>query len=140
MLADRRALDAVVNDFAAQWLNLRRVEEVVVDPERYPNYDLSLMQAFQQETELFVGSTLREDRSVVDLLDANYTFVNERLARHYNIPGIYGSRFRRVTLTDEARMGLLGKGSILTLTSYPNRTSPVLRGAWVLENILGTPP
>ena len=98
MLADPRAIDALVDDFAAQWLNLRRVEEVVVDPERYPNYDLSLLQAFQRETELFVGSTIREDRSVVDLLNADYTFVNERLARHYGIPGIYGSRFRRVTL------------------------------------------
>ena len=98
MLADPRAIDALVDDFAAQWLNLRRVEEVVVDPDRYPNYDLSLLQAFQQETELFVGSTLREDRSVAELLNADYTFVNERLARHYGIPGIYGSRFRRVTL------------------------------------------
>ena len=96
MLADPRAIDALVGNFAAQWLNLRRVEEVVVDPERYPNYDLSLLQAFQRETELFVGSTIREDRSVADLLNADYTFVNERLARHYGIPGIYGSRFRRV--------------------------------------------
>ena len=96
MLADPRATDALVNDFAAQWLNLRRVDEVVVDPDRYPNYDESLLQAFKQETELFVASTLREDRSVVDLLNADYTFVNERLARHYGIPGIYGSRFRRV--------------------------------------------
>ena len=111
MLADPRATDALVDDFAAQWLNLRRVEEVVVDPERYPNYDVSLLQAFQQETELFVGSTLREDRSVVDLLNADYTFVNERLARHYGIPGIYGSRFRRVTLPNhDQRGGLLGAG------------------------------
>ena len=98
MLADPRAADALVDDFAAQWLNLRRVAEVVVDPERYPNYDLTLMEAFKRETELFVGSTLREDRSVLELLDADYTFVNEKLARHYGIPGIYGSRFRRVTL------------------------------------------
>src|ERR1700730_15783071 len=96
MLADPRATDALVNDFAAQWLNLRRVEEVVVDPDRYPNYDESLLQAFKQETELFIASTLREDRSLVDLLNADYTFVNERLARHYGIPGIYGRRFRRV--------------------------------------------
>src|SRR5437762_6738769 len=89
---------------------------------------------------MFIGSQLREDRSVVDLLSANYTFVNERLARHYGIPNIYGSRFRRVTLTDEARVGLLGKGTILAVTSLPNRTSPVVRGKWVLENILGTPP
>jgi hypothetical protein len=140
MLADPRAVDALVNDFAAQWLNLRRVSEVVVDPERYPNYDLSLMQAFQRETELFVGSTLQEDRSVVDLLDANYTFVNERLARHYNIPGISGSRFRRVTLANhEQRGGLLAEGALLATTSYPDRTSPVLRGKWLLNNIFGLP-
>jgi hypothetical protein len=140
MLVDRRAADALVNDFAAQWLNLRRVDEVVVDPERYPNYDLSLMQAFQQETELFVGSTIREDRSVVDLLKADYTFVNERLARHYKIPAIYGSRFRRVTLPNpEQRGGLLAQGALLATTSYPDRTSPVLRGKWLLNNIFGLP-
>jgi Protein of unknown function (DUF1592)/Protein of unknown function (DUF1588)/Protein of unknown function (DUF1585)/Protein of unknown function (DUF1587)/Protein of unknown function (DUF1595)/Planctomycete cytochrome C len=140
MLADPRALDALVDGFAAQWLNLRRVEEVVIDPERYPNYDLSLLQAFQRETELFVGSTLREDRSVSDLLSADYTFVNERLARHYGIPGIYGSRFRRVTLPDrEQRGGLLAEGALLATTSYPDRTSPVLRGKWLLNNIFGLP-
>jgi hypothetical protein len=140
MLADDRATDALVNDFAAQWLNLRRVDEVVVDPERYPNYDLTLMQAFQTETELFVGSTIREDRSVVDLLDANYTFVNEKLARHYGIPGVYGSRFRRVTLPNhDQRGGLLAHGSLLATTSYPDRTSPVLRGKWLLNNIFGLP-
>jgi hypothetical protein len=140
MLADPRAAEALVDNFAAQWLNLRRVDEVVVDPERYPNYDLSLLQAFQQETELFVGSTIREDRSVVDLLNANYTFVNERLARHYGIPGIYGSRFRRVTLPDpDQRGGLLAEGALLATTSYPDRTSPVLRGKWLLNNIFGLP-
>ena len=140
MLADPRAVDALVGNFAAQWLNLRRVEEVVVDPERYPNYDLSLLQAFQRETELFVGSTIREDRSVSDLLSADYTFVNERLARHYEIPGIYGSRFRRVTLPDRNRRGgLLGEGALLSTTSYPDRTSPVLRGKWLLNNIFGLP-
>ncbi len=140
MLADPRAIDALVNDFAAQWLNLRRVEEVVVDPERYPNYDLSLLQAFQRETELFVGSTIREDRSVVDLLNADYTFVNERLARHYGIPGIYGSRFRRVALPNhDQRGGLLAEGALLATTSYPDRTSPVLRGKWLLNNIFGLP-
>jgi hypothetical protein len=140
MLADDRATDALVNDFAAQWLNLRRVDEVVVDPERYPNYDLTLMQAFQTETELFVGSTIREDRSVVDLLDADYTFVNERLARHYGLPGVYGSRFRRVTLPNhDQRGGLLAHGSLLATTSYPDRTSPVLRGKWLLNNIFGLP-
>ena len=140
MLADARATDALVNDFAAQWLNLRRVDEVVVDPERYPNYDLSLLQGFQRETELFVGSTIREDRSVVSLLNADYTFVNERLARHYGIPGIYGSRFRRVTLPNpDQRGGLLAEGALLATTSYPDRTSPVLRGKWLLNNIFGLP-
>src|SRR6202035_158357 len=140
MLADSRATEALVDDFAAQWLNLRRVEEVVVDPDRYPNYDESLLQAFKQETEMFVASTLREDRGVADLLDANYTFVNERLARHYGIPGIYGSRFRRVTLPNhEQRGGLLAQGALLATTSYPDRTSPVLRGKWLVDNILGLP-
>jgi len=140
MLADSRATDALVNNFAAQWLNLRRVGEVVVDPERYPNYDESLLQAFQTETELFVASTLREDRSVDDLLNADYTFVNERLARHYGIPGIYGSRFRRVGLPNhDQRGGLLAEGALLATTSYPDRTSPVLRGKWLLNNIFGLP-
>jgi mono/diheme cytochrome c family protein len=140
MLADPRATDTLVDDFAAQWLNLRRVEEVVVDQDRYPNYDLSLLQAFQRETELFVGSTIREDRSVVELLNADYTFVNERLARHYGIPRVYGSRFRRVTLPNlDQRGGLLGQGALLATTSYPDRTSPVLRGKWLLNNILGLP-
>jgi hypothetical protein len=140
MLADSRATEALVDNFAAQWLNLRRVAEVVVDPDRFPNYDESLMQAFQKETELFVASNLREDRSVVELLDADYTFVNERLARHYGIGGVYGSRFRRVTLPDrEQRGGLLAHGSMLTTTSYPDRTSPVLRGKWLLNNLFGLP-
>jgi mono/diheme cytochrome c family protein len=140
MLADPRAVDALVGNFTAQWLNLRRVEEVVVDPERYPNYDLSLLQAFQRETELFVGSTIREDRGVANLLDADYTFVNERLARHYGIPNIYGSRFRRVTLPNrDERGGLLAQGALLSTTSYPDRTSPVLRGKFLLNNIFGLP-
>ena len=140
MLADPRAVDALVNNFAAQWLNLRRVEEVVVDPDKYPNYDLSLLQGFRKETELFVGSTIQEDRSVVDLLDADYTFVNERVARHYGIPGVSGSRFRRVSLPDHTkRGGLLGEGALLATTSYPDRTSPVLRGKWLLNNIFGLP-
>ena len=140
MLADPRAVDALVDDFAAQWLNLRRVDEVVVDPEKYPNYDLSLMQAFRRETELFVGSTIREDRSVADLLNADYTFVNEKLARHYGIPGVYGSRFRRVALPNhDQRGGLLAEGALLATTSYPDRTSPVLRGKWLLNNIFGLP-
>ena len=140
MLADPRAIDSLVNTFAAQWLNLRRVEESVVDQDRYPNYDESLLQAFQSETELFLASTIREDRSVADLLNADYTFVNERLARHYGIPGIYGSRFRRVTLPNQdQRGGLLGQGALLVTTSYPDRTSPVLRGKFLLNNILGLP-
>jgi hypothetical protein len=110
------------------------------DPAAFPSFDENLRQAFQQETELFFESMLREDRSVLNLLDADYTFLNQRLARHYRIPNVYGSHFRRVTLTDQERRGLLGQGSLLTVTSYPNRTSPVLRGKWLLENILGTPP
>jgi hypothetical protein len=116
------------------------VGEVVVDPEKYPNYDESLLLAFKRETEMFVASTLREDRSVGELLNADYTFVNERLARHYGIPGIYGSRFRRVTLMNhEQRGGLLAEGALLATTSYPDRTSPVLRGKWLLNNIFGLP-
>ena len=138
MLADPRATSALVGDFASQWLNLRRVDEVVVHPDFYPDFDDNLLAAFKQETELFIASTLREDRSVSDLLRADYTFVNERLARHYRIPGIYGTRFRRVTLPNpEQRGGLLGHGAILATTSYPDRTSPVLRGKWLLDNIFG---
>jgi mono/diheme cytochrome c family protein len=138
MLADHKAVDALVNDFAAQWLNLRRVNDVVVHPDLYPSFDDSLLEAFKTETELFVGSTLQDDRSVLDLLRADYTFVNERLARHYGIPGIYGSRFRRVTLPDlNQRGGLLAHGALLATTSYPDRTSPVLRGKWLLDNIFG---
>ena len=141
MLADPRATDALVDDFAAQWVNLRRVGEVVVDPNRYPNYDETLLESFKRETELFIASTLREDRSVADLLNADYTFVNERLARHYGFSGIYGSRFRRVTVPNrDRRGGLLAQGALLATTSYPDRTSPVLRGKWLLDNIFGTPP
>ena len=140
MLRDPKAIDALVDDFAAQWLNLRRIGEVVVHPDFYPNFDESLLEAFKRETEMFVASTLSEDRSVLDLLRANYTFVNERLARHYEIPGIYGSRFRRVTLPNPGeRGGLLAQGGLLATTSYPDRTSPVLRGKWLLDNIFGLP-
>ncbi|MFN7920972.1 MAG: DUF1592 domain-containing protein [Bryobacteraceae bacterium] len=140
MLADPRAADALVANFVSQWLNLRRVEEVVVDPIRYPNYDESLLQAFRRETEMFVASTIREDRSVHELLSADYTFVNERLARHYGIGGVTGSAFRRVALPNrEQRGGILAQGAILATTSYPDRTSPVLRGKWLLNNILGLP-
>lgn len=140
MMADPRAANALTDNFAAQWLNLRRVAEVVVDPIVYANYDLSLMQGFQKETELFVASTIREDRPLSELINATYTFVNERLARQYGLPGIYGSRFRRVTLTNpNQRGGLLAQGALLATTSYPERTSPVLRGKWLLNNIMGLP-
>ncbi|MCZ6489706.1 MAG: DUF1592 domain-containing protein [Acidobacteria bacterium] len=139
MLGDSR-LKALVSNFAGQWLHLRNLRSVSPDPEKFPYFDDNLREAFLQETELFFESLLREDRTVLDLLNADYTFVNERLARHYGIPNIYGSHFRRVRLSDENRGGLLGQGSILTVTSYANRTSPVIRGKWVLENILGAPP
>lgn len=139
MLADPRS-KALANNFGGQWLYVRNLRGIVPDPEAFPYSDDNLMQAFQTETELFFESMLREDRPVMSLLDADYTFVNERLARHYGIPDIYGSHFRRIHVADENRRGLLGQGSILTVTSYANRTSPVLRGKWVLENILGAPP
>ncbi len=139
MLADRRA-GALVDNFAGQWLAIRNVQGLVPDPNLFPDFDENLRRAFERETELFVESQLREDRSVVDLLTADYTFLNERLARHYGIPGVRGNRYRRVQLTDRRRGGLLGHGSILAVTSYGNRTSPVLRAKWVLENLLGTPP
>ena len=139
MLADRR-LQALVDNFASQWLTVGKLSGVVPDVDAYPEFDENLRDAFRQETRLFIGSQLREDRSVVDLITANYSFLNERLARHYRIPNVYGSHFRRVTFNDGVRGGLLGQGSILTVTSYPNRTSPVLRGRWVLDNILGAPP
>jgi len=138
MLDDRRA-DALVSNFAGQWLQLRNVETVRPDPIAFP-FDEALRQAFLTETTLFVSSIFREDRSLLDLLSADYTFVNQRLAEHYGIPRVYGSHFRRVTLTDANRHGLLGQGSVLTVTSYPNRTSVVQRGKWILENLLGTPP
>ena len=140
MLADDRSR-ALVDNFAAQWLHLRNLATITPDMRLFPDFDDNLRQAFRQETELFVDSILREDRSVLDLLSANYTFVNERLAKHYGIPHIYGSRFRRITLDHDAgRGGLLRHGSILTVTSYATRTSPVLRGKWVLDNLLGVPP
>ncbi len=139
MLADERA-SALVENFAGQWLYLRNVPALVPDENRFPDFGEALRRAMQRETELFVESVMREDRSVLDLLTADYTFVNERLARHYDIPNVYGSHFRRVTLPDATRRGLLGHGGILAATAYPTRTSPVLRGKWVLENLLGTPP
>ena len=139
MLRDPRAR-ALVDSFATQWLRLRNLRSHTPIARDFPNFDNELREAFRVETELFFGSIIREDRSVLELLDADYTYVNERLARHYGIPNVYGSHFRRVPVRQDARRGLLGQGSILTVTSYPNRTSPVLRGKWVLENILGTPP
>ena len=139
MLDDPRST-ALVKNFGGQWLYLRNLAYAKPDPDFFPEFDESLRDAFQRETEMFFGSILREDRSVVDLLDANFTFLNERLARHYQIPNVHGSSFRRVTLNEEERRGLLGEGSILTVTSYATRTSPVLRGKWILENLLGTPP
>jgi mono/diheme cytochrome c family protein len=139
LLADPRS-ESLVNNFAFQWLKMRALEEIDPDPIVFPNFDDSLRAAFRREMELFVGSILREDRPVLDLLTADHTYVNERLALHYGIPNVRGDRFRRITLTDPNRWGLLGKGAVLLTTSYANRTAPVLRGAWILENLLGTPP
>jgi hypothetical protein len=139
MLADDRAA-ALVRNFAGQWLTLPRLRGVRPDPELFADFDDNLRDAFRQETEIFVESQLREDRSVLELLTADHSFLNERLARHYGIPNVYGSRFRRVSFSDGRRGGLLGHGSILTVTSNPTRTSPVQRGRWLLDNILGAPP
>src|SRR5579871_169235 len=139
MLADPRA-ETLTTNFAFEWLKIRDMDAMEPDPYVYPSFDRPLRIALKREIELFIDSVFREDRSVVDLLDANYTFVNERLAAHYGIPNIRGGEFRRVTLADPARFGLLGKGAVMMVTAYPNRTSPVLRGAYILENLAGTPP
>jgi cytochrome c551/c552 len=140
MLADPRS-EALVSNFAGQWLHIRNVAGLRPSPEVLFHFDDNLRQAFERETSLFFESIVRENRSVLDLLDADYTFLNERLAKHYGIPGVYGERFRRVSLpSDSVRRGLLGQGSILTGTSRANRTSPVIRGKWIMENILGSPP
>ena len=139
MLADPKA-EALVTNFAGQWLYLRNLRGMIPNSVDFPDFDDNLRQSFLRETELFFGSVMREDRSVLDLMTADYTFVNERLARQYKIPNIYGSQFRRVTITDEARKGLLGQGSILMVTSHTDRTSPVVRGKWILDNLLGAPP
>jgi mono/diheme cytochrome c family protein len=140
MLADPRS-EALVTNFAAQWLYLRDIESKQPDEVLFPNWDETLRDAFRRETELFLDSILRENRGVMELLTANYTFLNERLAKHYGIPNVTGSFFRRVTLPENSpRGGLLGQGSILTITSYANRTSPVLRGKWILENLLAAAP
>jgi mono/diheme cytochrome c family protein len=140
MLADPRSA-SLVNNFADQWLYLRNLETIIPDAREFPDFDDNLRQAMRRETELFFESIIREDRNVVDLLSANYTFLNERLAKHYGIPNVYDSNFRRVTFdANSVRGGLLGHGSILTVTSYADRTSPVLRGKWILTNIVGSPP
>ena len=140
MLADKRSRSLVTN-FADQWLYLRNLDSVNPDMRLFPDFDDNLRQAMRQETELFFESILREDRSVLDLIKADYTFLNERLAKHYGIPHVYGSHFRRVSLDEGShRGGLLRHGSILAVTSYATRTSPVIRGQWVLKNLVGTPP
>jgi mono/diheme cytochrome c family protein len=139
MLADPRS-NALIANFAEQWLFLRNLKSSVPDLEAFPDFDDNLRQAMKEETTLFFDSVMREDRSVLDLLNADYTFVNERLAKHYGIPNVYGSQFRRVAVPSDARRGLLGQASILAVTSYPNRTSPVERGKWILTNLLGVPP
>jgi hypothetical protein len=144
MLADPRSQSLTTN-FADQWLSLRKLPGIIPDVRQFPDFDDNLRQAFRTETELFFDSILHEDRSALDLLRANYTYLNERLARHYGVPNVYGSQFRRVEFKDNSkdfgnRAGLLGQGSILTVTSYANRTSPVLRGKWVLSTVLGMPP
>jgi hypothetical protein len=139
MLADPRA-ESLGSRFAAQWLRLQDVDKVHPDPNNYPNFDDNLAAAMRRETELFFNSLVREDRSVLDLYRANYTYVNDRLARHYGFPGVSGSEFRRIEYPDDTRRGLLGQGSVLVQTSLANRTSPVLRGKWVMEVLMGTPP
>ncbi|NDC53422.1 MAG: DUF1592 domain-containing protein [Planctomycetia bacterium] len=139
MLRDPKAM-ALVRNFAGQWLQLRALDDVKPDPKRFPGFDAGLRQAFRRETEEFFAHVVREDRSVLELLDADYTFVDERLAKHYGIPGVTGGEFRRVSLDGRQRGGLLGQASILTVTSNPTRTSPVKRGKWILENLFAAPP
>jgi hypothetical protein len=139
LLDDPRS-ESLVSNFAGQWLYTRGLAQQKPDPDAFPEFDESLRQSFQHETELFFENILREDRSVMELLDANYTFLNQRLAEHYGIPNVYGSQFRKVVVPDGVRGGLLGEGTILTVTSYPNRTSVVQRGKWILDNLLGSPP
>jgi len=140
MLADAKS-QALVDNFAGQWFSIRNVQTHQPSPETLFHFDDNLRKALEQEMQLFFASIIREDRPIADLLDADYTFLNERLAKHYGIPGVMGQQFRRVTLpADSVRGGLLGKGAVLMSTSYPNRTSVVIRGKWVLENVFGTPP
>ena len=139
MLKDPKST-ALVDNFVAQWLFLRNLKNINPDTRTFPNFDDKLRQAFKTETMLFIDSIIKNDAPILDMINADYTYVNDRLAEHYNIPNVYGSHFRRVKLTDPNRRGLLGQGSVLTVTSYPTRTSPVLRGKWILENIIGSPP
>ncbi len=139
LLADARS-HALIDNFLAQWLQLRNLKGKQPNSHEFPDFDDNLRDALHTEIEMFFTSIIREDRSVMDLLTADYTFVNERLAKHYGIPYVYGTHFRRVTLQDDVRRGLLGKGALLMVTSHPHRTSPVLRGKWILENVLGAPP
>jgi len=139
MLADAKA-KALVENFAGQWLQLRNLALWKPDPDKFPGWDEPLRDALRRETEMFFQYVIQEDRSVLDFLSADYTFVNERLARHYGLQGVRGSYFRRIDLTSPERGGLLTQGSVLTVTSQPTRTSPVVRGKWILENILGAPP
>ena len=139
MLRDPKSA-ALVENFAAQWLHARNLRNATPDKNDFPDFDDNLRQAFERELKLFVGSIIQDDRGVLDLMTADYTFVNERLARHYGIPNVYGPQFRRVTVADEARKGLLGKGAVLLVTSHADRTSPVVRGKWILDNLIGTPP
>ena len=139
MLADAKS-QAFIDNFVGQWLQLRNLKTKQPNSHEFPDFDDNLRQSLGTEAEMFFASILREDRSVLDLMTADYTFLNERLARHYGVPNVYGTHFRRVTLKDETRYGLLGKGAVLMVTSHPHRTSPVLRGKWILENVLGAPP
>jgi hypothetical protein len=141
MLGDLRSR-ALVNNFIGQWLSLRNLQTMSPDPQVFPEFDENLRDALRQETELLFESMVREDRSLLDVLNANYTFLNERLARHYDIPNVFGSHFRRVALGNDhaERRGLFGLGSVLTVTSYANRTAPTIRGKWILDNLMGTPP
>src|SRR5262249_15562433 len=140
LLADRRARAALTDNFFGQWLQTRNVWLLTPDTNRkYPWFDDNLRMAIVRETELFLDDQLKGDHGIVDLLTSRETFLNEQLARHYGVPDVYGSHFRRVTLADENRWGLLGKASVLSVTSYPTRTSPTIRGKWLLENILSAP-
>jgi uncharacterized protein DUF1588/uncharacterized protein DUF1592/uncharacterized protein DUF1585 len=139
MMSDPKS-EALIKNFVGQWLFLRNISRIAPDTTTFPSFDENLRQAMEKETELLVESQVREDHSVADLLSTDYTFLNQRLAEHYGVKGIYGNEFRRVKLDDPNRYGLLGQASILAVTSYPNRTAPTIRGKWVLEQLLGTPP